>query len=364
MTRILLLTSHPLALPWDSADKQIAHSIVAGLGQRYRYVSFSRLGHPPLPDMRSVQLPIASRDGRPGHFERAQIAALAIAAEPAVDLVHAVMTIGPGFARLSSLRARIPSWMRRPVVHTVPAVVDPDALRGAQPLGTTVVLSESTAALLRDAGFHDVRLLAHGIALDRWPLRPRPTTERQRVLFAGHLDIGGGAAESIEGVAAASGALERAPTLVMALRGRVGQDERSEMEKLQRMAEHAGVQVELHRVVPDMQPLLDQASVVILPARQLYGKADVPLITLEAMASGRPVIVSDLPSMAGLGTAVERVVPGDASALGAALHRLLEDPDEWDRQARAGRALVTRDFAVEAAVSAYAELYGEAIRAA
>ena len=83
-----------------------------------------------------------------------------------------------------------------------------------------------------------------------------------------------------------------------------------------------------------------------------------PLKIFEAMAAGRPIVASDLPSSREVlrdGENALLVPPGDASALAATLRRVLSDPrlarrlagaawDEapqysWDARARALRAL-------------------------
>jgi glycosyltransferase involved in cell wall biosynthesis len=66
-----------------------------------------------------------------------------------------------------------------------------------------------------------------------------------------------------------------------------------------------------------------------------------PLKAFEAMAAGRPIVASDLPSTREILRAEETallVAPGDAGALGSALRRLLEDRPLAERLARAAQA--------------------------
>jgi glycosyltransferase involved in cell wall biosynthesis len=107
-------------------------------------------------------------------------------------------------------------------------------------------------------------------------------------------------------------------------------------------------------VGPELVPARDRARVrgvavrlVLtgrLPAADRYLKAlDVlvlssrtegtPMILLEAMAAGTPVVASDIPGYAKVATAAdgvpaaELVAPGDPVALGAALNRVLAEPE-------------------------------------
>lgn len=357
MTRVLLMTSHPLAPPWDSADKQIAVSLVRHLDE-IRFVTFGRMRRSGASSWR--RFPIWSRDGRPGPLEHAQIALLAAALQPAVSLTHAVVTIGARFGAFSRWYAGLPARVRRPAIHTVPGVIDARFLAGARPLGVTVALSDATAELLRSAGFPDVRVVPPGIPLARWTAAPRPRGEPATVLFAGHHDPGGGAAEAVRGAACAGTAGCRL-RLVLAMRARRDQDERVERARLAELAAGAGVDVEIHGQVADMRAMIRRASVVVFPAQRLAGKADLPFVLLEAMATGRPVVASDLLPLAALESGVVRIAPGCGEELGAALRRLLGDATEWERQAASGRRLVEERFSDVAMAARYGRLYREAL---
>jgi glycosyltransferase involved in cell wall biosynthesis len=365
VTRVLLVTSHPVSAPADSADKSIAADLVRLL-PGHAFIGFRRLRRPPLAD-RGRWIPIASLAGRPGWLERAQAAALAVALSRQVDLVHLVTSIGGGYRGLLVLRSLLGS---RPLIHTVPGILADGLPDGAvrppatapSPLdgdhGITVALSSASAELLRSKGFRDVRVIPPAIDLARWPLLAMAEGPAMSVLFAGHFDPGGGAVTAIDGV----GALRERGVdarLILAMRTRLGQDEAPEHEALMARARRADVPVELYGTVDDMRPLLASAHAVVLPATDLGGKADVPLILLEAMASGRPVIVSDLPPVARLGPAVLRIAPGSASELAVALGRLQQDPAEAARLAAAGRAQIEDAFSERAFAQSYADLYRE-----
>ncbi|WP_176731696.1 glycosyltransferase family 4 protein [Micromonospora rhizosphaerae] len=355
--RVALVTSHPLSAPWDSADKHLAE-VVARMLPEYRFLSVRRVGANR--DVPGRQVPVLSRTGRPGPLVSAQVAAFALGALPLVDLVHAVVTIGSGFPLLARCLGSAAARLGRPVLHTAPGVVDPSGLSagpGPVPhLGTTVVLSQQSARALRAAGFPDVRVVPPSLPLHRWRVAPRPTGEPV-VLFAGHYDNGGGAEIAVAAFAAS--AMRDRGRLVLAMRSRPGQDEAKLAERLRRHAESLGVdRIDVRGHVADMPALVRSATVVVLPAATLAGKADIPLVLLEAMAAGRPVVASDLPSLAVLDPAVARVRP-EAGATARAIDEILTDDGVWRHRALAGRQLVERKFSEAAVARRYREVYRE-----
>lgn len=358
MRKILLLTSHPLE-GRDGADKQLATSVARGMTDT-EFTWFSRA---PSVSERALsagrRIRVLSRQGVPGASERLQIAVRGTYLEPRHDLVHAILTIGPGFARYARLRGRVPVQLRRPVIHTVPGIAAPHLLEGAQPLGRTVALSQATADRLQHAGFGNVAVIPPGVELDRWPASPRPGGNISTVLFAGHHDPGGGATESVLAAAKAQRRGHRL-RMIFAMRPRIGQDSATEDGRLRAFAASHGLEdVVVHGRVDDLPALVRAADILLFPPLQLHGKADVPLTVLEAMATRRPVIVSDLPEFAALGEAVLRTPVGDTTELGARLGMLLGMPKRWDELAEAGRRLVEERFSDRSMAAAYRRLYDE-----
>jgi glycosyltransferase involved in cell wall biosynthesis len=86
---------------------------------------------------------------------------------------------------------------------------------------------------------------------------------------------------------------------------------------------------------------------------------------LEAMALSRPVVASNvggIPEMIRDGVTGLLVPPHDASALAAALSRLLLDHPYADQIARAGHDLVHERFCVERMVADVEAIYDEGAR--
>ncbi|MFF7777183.1 glycosyltransferase family 4 protein [Streptomyces tanashiensis] len=353
--RVLLLTSSPLDGS-EGCDVRLASDVLDGLpGVEFVWFTQWPKGRQAAPE-RGRPVRILSRDGVPHIPERVQSALAGALFARRVDLVHAFLTIGRTFPVFSWLRPLLIGG--RPVVHTVPGVMDNRYLRRARPLGTTVALSESMARRLRAADFGDVRVVPPMIGLDEWPYLPRPEG-LPTVLFAGHHDPHGGAETAIEAAAEAHGEGARF-RLVLAMRGRPGQDTEALDEALRERAGAAGLtDVEVLGYVDDMHALLASVQVLLFPPAVLGGKADIPLTVLQALASGRPSILSDLPQFADFGHAVLRAPAGDGRRTGQQLAWLLGQPRSWDMLAERGRALVEDHFGPEPFAARYGALYRE-----
>ena len=111
---------------------------------------------------------------------------------------------------------------------------------------------------------------------------------------------------------------------------------------------------------PEVQQLLRGAVLACVPSRWYENQ---PMIVLEALACGTPVVASDL------GGAGELVTPdsdgalvpaNDPAALAAAMAPMLEDPAQARRMGLAGREKVQREFAPGRHLANLDAVYGEA----
>lgn len=127
----------------------------------------------------------------------------------------------------------------------------------------------------------------------------------------------------------------------------------------ERLRAAAGPSVRFAGAVTDTAPWYRAADLVVLPSRW-EGMALAPL---EAMASGRPVVVGDVDgARESLPPGHEElclVPPGDPAALAAALGRLLGEPGLRRSLGREAREHVLSRFDVRRTGAAVAELYRE-----
>jgi glycosyltransferase involved in cell wall biosynthesis len=114
--------------------------------------------------------------------------------------------------------------------------------------------------------------------------------------------------------------------------------------------------------VDDLQETMQGADAFVLPS--LW--EGLPLVLLEAMACGLPVVGSRIEGIAelvGNDEAGWLATPGDAADLARALGELLDDPGRAAARAAAGLALVRRHHDFARVTADLGRLYAEVTRA-
>ena len=108
----------------------------------------------------------------------------------------------------------------------------------------------------------------------------------------------------------------------------------------------------------DMPALYSSASLLVLPSES----EGMPNVVLEALASGTPVVATELPGTAEIARdEIEAllVAPGDHGALAKAMARVLNDAELARRLAQAGHSRVCDAFDIERIADEYSTLLAE-----
>lgn len=201
---------------------------------------------------------------------------------------------------------------------------------------------------LSPEGADKYRVIRCGVDLERWEPRPvRPEGARLEVLTVCRLVDKKGVDTAIRAMAC----LERPARLTIAGDG-------PERARLEALIEELGCKerVRLLGAVDNetvRRLMQEESHVFVLPCRtDRAGDRDgLPVVLIEAMASGLPVVSGDLPAIREL---VEHdvngilVPPDDPQSLAAALTRL--DSKRREALGRAARATVEREFSLHASV--------------
>jgi glycosyltransferase involved in cell wall biosynthesis len=189
-----------------------------------------------------------------------------------------------------------------------------------------------------------VHLLPHGVDLRRFSPRPRKRANELRLLSVGRLVEKKGFHVLVEAAA----------LLDFPFRLRIvgGGPERARLSKMIDARGLRGrVTLEGSLTHAELPEAYAEADAVVVPSVQdSSGDRDgLPNVVLEASASARAVVASDISAVGSAVTDGETgllVPPGDAFALASALKRLSGAPDLRERLGRDARARVERDYEV------------------
>ena len=233
---------------------------------------------------------------------------------PAAVAAHAARRLGVPFG--FSVHAR-------DARKVAPPVLAARARRAA----CVIACNRDVAAELARVGAPS-RLLPHGVDTHRFRPRPEPRGVPLRLLAVGRLVEKKGFETLIEAAA----------RLTIPFQLRIAAAGLAERVTLAGPSTHADLPTEYAR-----------AHVVVVPSvPDRSGDRDgLPNVVLEALASGRVVVASDVGDVASAvlpGRTGVLVPPGDAQALAGALELLARRPDWWERLGRQGRVHVEGRF--------------------
>ena len=230
-------------------------------------------------------------------------------------------------------------------VHALDArKVTPEELR-ARAAGASVVLAcnDDVATAVSAVGARP-RLVRHGVDIAAFPATSPPSSVPVVVLAVGRFVEKKG----FDTLLAAVAKVER--NLLLRLVGQ-GPLEGDLVAQARRLGLDDRVTVEPPRTHDALPDCYAAADLVVVPSVvDAAGDRDgLPNVVLEAMASGRPVVASDVGAIAtGVrdGVTGRLVPPGDADALAASITELIDRPDLRRSYGARARVVAETDFAL------------------
>jgi glycosyltransferase involved in cell wall biosynthesis len=367
----VLFVSKPIAPPWHDGSKNLVRDVAAHLTRALPTV-MTTPGAPRIGE-RVTQEAIYTDPGRfsPALLSNARVLRRLTLGDP-LDLWHFVFAPNPA----SSSAAQVAKRVRRamgwdgPIVQTVASAPRSFASIRRWLFGdVVVVLSEWTRGRLIGSGVRgsQLRVIPPCAAAPDPPDDARVARVRTEfdltgpvVLYPGDLEVSRGAETVAEAVPRILKAIPEA-TVVFACRPKT-KGAAAAKDALVRSLAAARVEARTRHVgeIDDMPALLAASSVVAFPVDDLYGKVDIPLVLLEAMSLGVPVIPCKDGPLEALAP-LRMVSPGDSDALADEVLRLLLSKDAAAEAGAQGRALYHEKFRPSVVAAAYDELYEDVL---
>ena len=373
----VLFISKPLSPPFDDGGKRFVSALVRHLqlpGDRRLHLMTLRDAPTGVLPRHAVAEPLyrSSRKGytlTPG--DRLRLIRRLIKRDDEIGYHHYFFAPNP----ITSLAARaVRLAARRRQIKTLQTILSQPRARGAALkrllfADVNIALSRFTADLLTAAGAKNTIIIPPGIDLDATAAAAAGSADglkatygladRIAVLHAGDWEFSRASGTLLRTIASVS---KSAPEVKFVIASR-RKTRRSRYYELRFKSELAirrlGNNVVFTGRVPDLPPLLAACDIVILPAGSLFAKLDLPLTLLEAMALGKPVIISDLPPLNELFAGVEGLLhpPGDHKMLSALIVDLAHH-EQWRRRLGAiNRKLAAERYDIRVVAESYRRLY-------
>ncbi|MDQ1689492.1 MAG: hypothetical protein QOK42_2467 [Frankiaceae bacterium] len=132
----------------------------------------------------------------------------------------------------------------------------------------------------------------------------------------------------------------------------------SERAALERLAAELAVEVTWHGWTSDIPAALSRLDVLVIPSRS----EALPMVALEAMASGVAVAAAPVGAMPELLAGTGLLLDADPARWPEQLHTLIQDRVEQDRLATAGHGLVEERWGLETMLDGYESLLSSVVR--
>ncbi|MCB9556179.1 MAG: glycosyltransferase family 4 protein [Deltaproteobacteria bacterium] len=366
----ILTVSKPVAPPWNDSSKNLVRDL-AMHGDRFSYRVLTTADYQLVGRQVSCEQIYQQRGSHtPTLRQNLKVLARLLRGDD-TSITHFFFAPNPKSSWAGALASKLRARRTVQTVCSIPASFA--STRRLLFADRVIVLSEHTARCFADAGFPAERLhvIPPGIAL---PARPdaetRAATRRRHnvaldadlVVFPGDYQF----SRAAQTVAEAAIKLRR-PKTVFVFACRVKQQaSRLEEDRIRRMLSQAGIMgsVRLYNQLDDILDVLGAADACILPAESLFAKMDLPMVLIEALAMGVPIIVGDQPPLVEImrgeiGMAIPAV---DPTALADALSKLLNNKSLHGQLSDNARRVARDHFDVRNMVRRYEDLYAEMLR--
>lgn len=365
----ILFVSKPIAPPWNDGSKTLVRDLAGALTRHDPVVLGVRGATFTLPRGRVEPLFYQPNEG----FGLGGMPAMRLAARLASGRVGDVWHFVFAPNAFTSRTARSLSRLRRvPTIQTVASVpAEGEDLTAALFGDRVVVLSRRTERMFLERGVAASRLRRIAPCVAPVPADADRRARGRRiaslpsdapvVLFAGDAEQHRGAPLTLEGFASLPASL--GAILVMATRRKSPRSANAE-RVLRERASVLGVADRVRWVgeTAHIHALIAAADLVAMPATDLYAKIDIPIVLLEAVSLGVPVVVaggSSAEDLAEDGGAL--VVEPTAEGVGGGLRLIVGDTEARARLAEGARRSSLR-YAPASMAAAYEALYDEVVR--
>ncbi len=367
MRKKILLVTRPIAPPWDEASKNFAYNLALNMPD----FEFGLLTNGILENMPKniVQYPIYTFN-KLNNYQRARLLKL-INIKNNFDIIHIMLT--PSKLNSFCFQNFIIN-KRHKTIQTV-ATLREDLLKDndlKKILFADVIVTYSKYAKdkLNNLGLKNVEQIYPGIDLELY----KPTGKDGEfiknlnlsendfiVTYPGEYSRLGATDDIVNMIMRYSSILdENKIKIVFACRVKNKADKIKKDEIIAKLKEKNLEKIaRFPETFTTLEKMLNASDLVIFPVRDMKGKFDVPLAVIEAMACGKPVIISDLPILKEFANDENSVIikSGDIEELKNAIFDLYQNKEKREMIGKNAREFTEENFDIKNIAKKYADIY-------
>ncbi len=358
----IFIVSKAVAPPWNEGVKNLIYDLMVHLPHRQFHV-LGEKGRPlDLPNVVTEEIHPHTSSYHPSLMERTRAMRRLLRSDPDVDLYHY-------FMMPTALNCRFARWVaslkKKRTVVTITTHPTADNWHRWLFGNCVVALSQWARSDSEQFGVK-TRLIYPGIKLERPSLSSDRLVQklglegRFVVLYAGNYEFTRAAYAIVDAVKAVADRVDKvcfvfACRLITPRAQAVEADIKERIEQL-----GMGRFAIFLNEVESMDALLDATDVFIFPVESTKMKIDIPLVLLEAMAHGKPIVTTALPSLVEtVGEAALLIPPENGNALAESILQLVGDDDKRKSLGQMGRESVRSRFGVRRMAQEYDQIYRE-----
>ncbi len=364
----ILLVTRPIALPWDEASKNFAYNLAVNSPD----FEFTLLTNGIIPDLpKNVhQKPIYTSNSF-DFFQKIKLLKFLRKSKDDFDILHYIFT---PTKQNSFLLKKFARSERAKTIQTI-ATLRKDLFKDNDFkkilfADKIVTYSKYAKNRLNNMGFSNVEQIYPGIDLELY----KPALKDTKLLttynlqqddfivtYPGEFVRLGATDDIVSMIFQYTSILVRNKTkIIFACRVKNKKDVEKK-EEIQNKLKEKGLLdlVRFPETFMTLDKMLNASDLVIFPIREMKGKFDVPLVVVEAMACGKPVIISDLPILREFANNQNSVIikSGDIKQLMDAILDLYGNKEKREMIGKNARKFVEENFDIKKAAEEYQKIY-------
>ena len=375
----ILLVTRPIAPPWDEASKNFAFTLAKDLGSNEN-LELHLMTNGVVDELPNgvVQEHVYTHSQNDfGFSQKIRSLIFQLWSRSQFDIAHYFFTP----TKLNSWV--IKSFIKNKATKTIQTIAtlredifSDEEIRELMFGDLIITYSDYAARKLNSLGFHNVERVYPGIDLEKYSPREKNaellnifgfSNQDFIINFTGEYTRLGAIDNVVDSFIEIS---QKIPSAKLSLAVRVKNEKDAAKKKemveklkknniLDKISFHDKDSVGLEKF--NMADTYNLCDISIFPVQNMYGKFDIPLAVVEAMACKKPVIISDLPILQELANDQNAIIieKDNVQKLTDAILDLYQNPEKRQALGQSGRKFCEENFDIKKVAAKYEEIYNK-----